>query len=313
MRCPEPVRLPRRTALALGGAALALPFLTRSARAEPIRWILYTVHVRGSAGAAAWQRMADRIKAGSQGALEIAIVTAGRLGVDVNAISQAVISGAVMLGDDSYYAQLIVAGGVPRLPLLVPNRLAFTRGAKAMRTYLKATYDVRNGVLLGYTFTPRLRTWSKLKFDSFAGLANRRIRATSPEQGEFVRLLAFADPPATPWRALLKAGYEGGPNHLDSVLVANKTAFQALPKPLQDLLVQEAAQAETDVMDALFGREDAAIRKLADDGLELAEAQTVDTQTMTQRMTVMWDEWTRVRGREAQDLLFAFRGAMETE
>ncbi len=338
MRRSAQLRLPRRAAVALGGAALALPFIARPARADVVRWTFYTAAPQGSPGAEIWQNMASRISVATLGAVEIAVATAGRVGVDVNAISQAVTAGQLAMGDDSYYAQFIVAGGVPRLPLLIPNRDAYKRGTKALRTYLKNAYDARNGVFLAYTYTPRLRTWSSRSFDSFAGLLNRRIRVTTPEQGEFTRRLGgipisvptadllrslqsghvdtiygFANPTATLFRTLLKYAYAGGPNHMDSVIIAHKPTFQALPKRTQDLIIQECATAEQALINTVFDKEDESIRFLADNGLDLAEQQTVDVQTMTQRMAVMWDDWTRVRGKEAQDLLFAFRRAMEAE
>lgn len=329
--------LTRRSALA-GAAVLGLPFVARPALAAPVRWVLYTVRTRGSAGAAIWQAMAERVKTASNGALEITVVTAGRIGIDANAISQGVSTGAIMMGDDSYFGQLLLPGGVARLPLLVPDRVAMRRGSKAMKAFLKEQYAQRNAVALAYTYTPRLHTFGRVKFDNFAGLANRRVRVVSPEQGEFVRRLgavpvsvptadvgralgageidavfSFAVSGGTVWRKQLKGGYVAGPHSFDAALIANKSGFEALAKPLQELLMAEAARAETAMNDTLLAREDEAVAKLAGDGLELGEQQTDDVRTVSGKMSAMWDDWARVRGLAAQDLLFAFRRAMEAE
>lgn len=328
--------LPRRAVLVGGGAALAAPFIARPARAAAPPWVLYTTRQRNTLGALAWQAMADAVKAATFNALQITVVTAGRMPVDTNAITPAVSAGTVLMGDDSFYAQYVIPGGIPRLPMLVPDRAAFRRGAKAMRAYLTQAYDARNAVVLAYTFTPKLRTWSSLRFDAYAGLNNRKIRAVSPEQGEFIRRLggipvtiptadvaraltageidtvfSFATTGATAWQKQLKTGYASGPHHFDAVLIANKSAFRALPKDTQDILVREAAKAESALMDAVYSHEDEVLRKLADNGLELEEQQTDDVNAITSRMSAMWDEWTRVRGRESQDLLYAFKRAME--
>lgn len=326
----------RRLVLAGGAATLAAPFIARPARAAPTSWVLYTSRQRTSPALPVLEEMAAAIKTASSGALEITVVTAGRMPVDANAITPAVTAGALTMGEDSFYAQTIVPGGVPRLPMLVPDRAAFRRGTTAIRKFLNAAYDARNAVLLAYTFTPKLRTWSSFKFDSYAGLNNRRVRATSPEQGEFIRrlgaipvtiptadvaraigageveaLFSFATTGGTAWHKLLKSGYENGPHHYDAVLIANKSAFRTLPAPLQTIVADAAAKAELRIMDALFDHEDKALRKLADDGLELQEQQNEDVNAVTSRLSAMWDEWTRVRGRESQDLLYAFKRAME--
>lgn len=328
--------LPRRTALALGATALATPWLIRPAKAAATNWVFYSTQPRGSVGAGVWQSFTDAVRTATSGALDITLITAGRIGIDANAITPAITAGSIAMGDDSFYAQTIIPGGIPRLPLLVPDRASFQRGAKAMKTYLGPVYDARNAVLLGYTFTPRLRTWGRVRFDSFAGLASRRIRAISAEQGEFIRRLgaipvtlpaatvgralekgemdavfAFANGGASAWRKSLVAAYAGGPHHFDAVLIANKPAFQALPSSLRDILVQEVARAEAAYIDALYSAEDAALAKLAADGLELAEQQTDDIRIVADKMALMWNDWTRVRGAECQDLLLAFRRAME--
>lgn len=336
MNSPAQSALPRRAVLVGGGAVLAAPFISRAAHAAAPPWVLYTTRQRNSLGAIAWQAMADAVKAATLGALQITVVTAGRMPVDANAITPAVSAGTLLMGDDSYFGQYVIPGGIPRLPMLVPDRTAFRRGSKAMRTYLAQAYDARNAVVLAYTFTPKLRTWSSLRFDAYAGLNNRRIRAVSAEQGEFIRRLGgipvtiptadvprglkageidtvftFAATGATAWQKQLKTGYASGPHHFDAVLIANKSAFRTLPKDTQEILVREAAKAESALMDAVYSNEDENLRKLADSGLELEEQQTDDVSAITSRMSAMWDEWTRVRGREAQDLLYAFKRAME--
>jgi TRAP-type C4-dicarboxylate transport system substrate-binding protein len=338
MSPPHAPTLRRRAALALGGAALSIPLIARPARAAVTSWVFYTVAQRGTPGAGVWQAMAARVKTATEGALDISVVTAGRIGVDANAITPAITSGALTMGHDSYYAQVLIAGGIPRLPMLVPDLASLRRGSKAMRAYLTPAYDARGAVLLGYTYTPKLRSYARLPVDNFAGMANRRIRSTSPEQAEFIRRLGaapvtmptadipralaagevdvvftFAATGGTLWRKGLKSGYAAGPHHYDSVIIANKAAFQALAKPLRDVLVRETATAETEYTQTLVAREDEALRRLADDGLELGEQQTDDVSTITARVTGLWDEWTRVRGQETQDLLFAFRRAMEAQ
>lgn len=330
----RPPSLTRRSAVVL----LAAPFVARPARAAPTRWVFYTSQIRGSVGAKGWQTMVERVKAGSDGGFEITLATAGRLGVDANAISAAVTAGSLVLGDDAYYGQFFPAAGVARLPLIAPDRTAFNRGLRAMKTFLSAAYDARDAVFLAQSFAPPVHAFSSLRFDNYAGLAGRRIRAVSPEQGDFIRRLG-AIPLALPtasvpraltsreldtvfataagggslWAKQLKGGYANGLHHTDSVLIAAKSAFEALPGALRDLLLHEADTAARAITDAQFAEEEAAIRRLAGEGVELAEQQSDDVRAMTAKMQIMWDDWARVRGPQAQDLLFAYRRALDVQ
>lgn len=326
------LRLTRRGAL---GGALAAPWIGGQARAAGAEWVAYTYQLKDSAGERALQRISRTVGEATKGALTLKIHTAGRLGIDVNAMTAAVGGNTVQFGDDLYHGQVIAAAGVPRLPMLVPNPEAFARGAKAIRSFLDAAFTARGIVLLGHYWHPRMLTWSRLPFESLLGVAGHRIRSLTAEHGEFIRRLSgvpvqaltgdvaaaidktnidtiFATGgSARMWRRRLRAGYASGPNHLDAVLTANRGAYNALPRASQEALMEASADASAWLVQTLQAEEDAVLAELAGAGLTAAEQQTSDIQAVTQKAASVWDEWARVRGRETQDLLLAFRRAMD--
>jgi TRAP-type C4-dicarboxylate transport system substrate-binding protein len=330
-----PLPLRRRTALALAGSALAAPWIGGTARAAGITWNAYTYQYPGSAGVRGLTRLAEQMTTSTGGAFTLMVNSAGRLGVDVNAMTQAIANNVVQLGDDAYHGLVIAAAGIPRLPMLVANREAFLKGSRVVRTFLAPLMAARNSVLLGHYGHPRMLTWSRLPFETLLGVSGHRIRSLTAEHGEFIRRLGGAPVAvvtgdvaaaltktnidtifstavnARQWRAKLRFAYASGPNHLDAVLHANKDAFAALPRTTQDALSDAATQTAGWIMDTLYAEEEAALKALSGDGLTPAETQTTDVQTVTQKCASIWDEWSRVRGRETQDLLFAFRRAVD--
>ncbi len=327
--------LRRRTALALTGATLAAPWIGGTARAAGITWTAYTYQYPGSAGVRGLQRLAEQMKTATGGAFTIAVHPAGRLGLDVNTMSQAITNNVVQLGDDLYNGMVIAAAGIPRLPMLVADRAAFLRGSEVARTFLAPLLAARNSVLLGHYGHPRMLTWSRLPLDTLLGISGHRVRSLNAEHSEFIRRLGGAPYNAVTgdvaaaldktnidtlfstatavrqWRPKLRFAYASGPNRLDALLHANRTAFAALPKPTQEALTDAAATTATWIMDTLQAEEEAALTTLAGDGLTPAETQTSDIQAVTQKCASIWDEWSRVRGRETQDMLFAFRRAVD--
>jgi TRAP-type C4-dicarboxylate transport system substrate-binding protein len=250
-------------------------------------------------------------------------------------MTSAVSNNVVQLGDDLYHGSAVAAAGIPRLPMLIPDRTAFLRGTRVVRAFLAPLLAARNTVLLGHYGHPRMLTWSRLPFETLLGVAGHRIRSLNAEHGEFIRRLAAAPVAAITgdvagaldktnidtvfstavnvrqWRPKIRFAYASGPNQLDAILHANKGAFAALPKPMRDALSDAASTTAAWIMDTMQAEEEAALKVLAGDGLTPAEIQTTDIQTVTQKCASLWDEWSRVRGRETQDLLFAFRRAVD--
>ncbi len=332
---PAPLR--RRRLLRTGAAAaLALPFLGRSAQAA-VTWTLFTQQVApASAVVRGLQRFSDQVRDRTRGGLLINVRTAGFLPIDASHVLEGVGSGRVELGDDGGYAATVGAGSLMRLPLLATSGEEWNKVAALVRPVLATELERRGMVLLAHYRTAMQVFWSRQKAGGFIDIARQKVRVQSMEQAEFVRhyggvhvitstveagealqagkldgAFATAAFVARAWRPLLKHAYLGGPNYNDAVIVANQEAMQRLPDGVEAILRATAAEAATWMAAAQDQEEAQLLRQLGGEGLKATQVSREELQDGTTKLPSYWDSWVRLRGPDIENLLVSVRQALD--
>jgi len=177
--------------------------------------------------------------------------------------------------------------------------------------------------------------WSSKKLTSLEDFKGQKIRATSPEQIEFLKrfganglTVGGSEVPSALergvvdgvltanagggkiWKDLLKYCYEIGLNFFEANVAVNKEAFAKLPPAYKESLtkaVVELCPKMTSMM-AAEETEEAAKRKA--EGMVQTKATPEDYKRGAERMTGYWDEWAKRFGPETQEALKKVRDAL---
>jgi TRAP-type C4-dicarboxylate transport system substrate-binding protein len=332
---PAAMRLHRR-AVALGGAALALPFVARQARAEA-SWTLFSHYLDpASAVVRGLRRMADQVRQRSRGALQVTVRTAGTLPIDAHGVMPAVAGGRVEMGEDGMHAAHVPQAAVMRLPMLLTSGEEFARAAALARPVLEEELLGRGVVLLGHYRTPMQCFWSRTRATSFADLARQRIRVSSVEQGEFLRhyqalqlmmstvefgeglregkvdgtfTTAFLG--GRMFARELRHVYLAGPNFNDGVIVAGRAAMAQLPEDVAGVLREAARDAVAWIAATQDAEEVQLVRQMSGQGLAATPADAREVADAVQKLAPYWDSWVRLRGGTAETLLAAIREELD--
>lgn len=318
----------RRAALAalLGIAATAAP------AAE--NWRAYTYNAVATVTAVkGLHALFDAIQKETNGELALRLNLGGTLPITATNITQAVADNVVQLGDDAFFVGSVPVGGAVRLPMLLPQRAQFEKAWDVAAPALRADYDKKNVVLLGRYIFPENVMWSKKKLTALADVAGQKIRVVSPEQAEFIKLLGgipvtlgTSEVPAAldrgvidgvltassgygyVWRDLLKYSYRLNVSFIDSLLLANKTAWDKLPAPVRTK-VQALVDEHTAKIGAAMAAEDQSLtKKLVEGGMVVTEPTAADLAEAEKRIAPYWQQWGEQRP-AAKDVLVKVRAA----
>jgi TRAP-type C4-dicarboxylate transport system substrate-binding protein len=258
----------------------------------------------------------DAIQKETNGELTVRLNLGGTLPIAATNITQAVADNVVQLGDDAFFVGSVPVGGAVRLPMLLPERAQFEKAWGVAAPFLKTEFDKKGVVLLGRYIFPENVFWSKKKLTSLADIAGQKIRVISPEQAEFVKLLGgipvtlgTAEVPAAldrgvvdgvltassgygyVWRDLLKYSWRLNVSYIDSLLIANKEAWDKLP-PAVRAKVQALVDEHTAKIGAAMLAEDKDLtRKLAEGGMVVTEPSAADLAEAEKRIAPYWKEW----------------------
>lgn len=317
----RPIR--RRSALLLAGSAAMLPALPAAAQAQT--WTAYTYNpVATVPPAKSLYKLGEDMEKGSNGQLVIKTHLGGSLPIQVTNITQAVSDNVVQFADDGFFQGNVPIGGVMRLPMLVNTPEEFARAGKVMLPYLEAAYAKKGVVILGYYAFPLQVAWSRRKLTSIEDLKGMKMRTTSPEQSEFVRrfggIPVTLGAPEVPsaldrgivegvftaasgggriWKDLLKYCYDIGPNYFDSLLIANKEAFDKLSPDTQAKLRTAAAEAAAWNTQELAKDEGEVRAQLKAAGMTFTPVNPADVKAGIDKLQPYWDEWAKPRGPDA--------------
>lgn len=291
------------------------------AAAAGSNWRAYTYNsVATVASVKGLMAMADEIKKDTQGQLNIRFYLGGTLPISATDITQAVGNGIVQMGDDAFFMGNAPIGGLVRLPMLLPTRPEFEKAWAIESPALRDALAKKSIVLLGHYTFPENVMWSKKKLTSLADLKGQKIRVISPEQSEFIKLLGgipvtlgtsevaaaldrgVIDGVLTAssgygyvWRDLLKYNYRLNVSFIDSLILANKHAWEKLPPDVQakvQALVKDYTQRITENMQA---EDQDLTKKMAAAGMVVTQPSAADLAQAQSLITPYWSQWASQR------------------
>lgn len=313
-------------------AAIALSAnVNTSAAAE--HWVGYTYSaVSTTAAVKGLERALGKVKSETGGQLDIKLNLGKTLQIKSSDITQAVGDGIVQFAADGFFLGSVPIGGVLRLPMLINSDKEWKMAEIVMEPYLKKSFEKQGVVYLGQYRYPQQVIFANFKIESLADLKGKKIRVTSPEQGEFVKAygglplnLAGTEVPtslergvvdgvitasaggAKNWHEFLKHNYRFGINYFNSVIIANRKAFDALSAKNRAVLVSAIAE-ECDRINTEFQSDELvqmAIQKKA--GMSVFDARTSDVETATKKMESYWSVWAKSHGPDFVVALTAVR------
>jgi TRAP-type C4-dicarboxylate transport system substrate-binding protein len=279
--------------------------------------------------------LCDEIEKQTGGDLSMHVHVGGSLPIKVENITQAVSDGVIPVADDGYFSGNIPIGGVLRLPMLITSESDFETAQKVMLPYLERAYAGKGCLVLGTYHFPQQIIWGRDKIVSLADLSGRKMRVTSPEQGEFVRrfggtpvTIGGSDVPSaldrgivdgvftgssgggSLWHNQLKYCYRLGPNYFDGYVIANKAAFTGLPAVQQALLRKSFGAAGPTITKAFIAEDEGLLKQFAAQGMVVTKALPSDEKLGADRMSSYWDDWARDKGPDAQEGLKKVRAAI---
>lgn len=299
-------------------------------------WRAYTYNAAATVTAVkGLNALFDQIRNDTGNALAIRLNLGGTLAISATNITEAVASNVVQMGDDAFFVGSVPVGGTVRLPMLISDRAAFDRAWAAEAPFLKAAYDRKGIVLLGHYTFPINVIWSRKKLTSLADIAGQKIRVISPEQAEFIQRLGgipvtlgtsevaaaldrgVIDGVTTAssgygyiWRDLLKYRYNLNISFIDSLILVNKRAWQALPPPVQARVQQDVDVAMVRISDAMAEEENRLTSQLASSGITVTTPTAADEAQATRLISPYWTSWANARGETAQQALAKVRAAI---
>ena len=323
-----------RWAAALGAAAMATIVGRPAAAAE--QWNLYIYNpVATVAAVRGLNKMIEGIEKETGGALTIRLHLGGSLPINTTNITQAVSDGVVQMGDDGYFLGNVPIAGVLRLPLLIRSKEEYRKASAIMDPYLDKAFEKKGIIVLGQYLYPYQVPYSRKELTKLADIKGQKLRVTSPEQGEFVKRLGGApvtlgapDVPSAldrgvvdgvftasagggyTWRDLLKYNYRIGVNYFNSVVIANKSAFEKLPADVQGKVRKVVADTMPGITSTMEQEEDELTQKMAAGGIVVTPQRPEDVAEGEKVIAPYWDEWAKAKGPEAVEALKKVRAAL---
>ena len=228
-----------------------------------------------------------------------------------------------------------VIAGILRLPMLIRTREEYRKAAAVMDGYLTRAFERKGVVVLGQYLYPFQVPFSRKELTKLADIKGQKLRVTSPEQGEFVKRLGGAPvtigAPEVPsaldrgvvdgvftastgggytWKDLLKYNYRFGVNYFNSVLIANREAFDKLSPELQARVREAVAETMPSITATMESEEEAVTQKMAADGMIVTPQRPEDVAEAEKIFASYWDEWAKTKGPDAVEALKKVRAAL---
>jgi TRAP-type C4-dicarboxylate transport system substrate-binding protein len=327
--------LPRRHPLAaLAAGSLAAPAVLRAQATTT--WIVYTyVPAATLAPAKVFQEIVERVARETNGGLQLKYHLGGSLTIKGTDITTAVGDNVIQIGDDGMQQGNVPITGILRLPMLVTNRQEFDKALAVMKPYVDKAYDKRGATVLATYYFPLQIAWSSKKLTSLDDFKGQKIRATSPEQIEFLKRFGAngltVGAPEVPsalergvvdgvltanagggkiWKDLLKYCYEIGLNFFEANIVANKEAYAKLPADYRDVLTKAVVELSPKMTKMMEAEESEEKAKRKAEGMVQTTATPAEYKLGAERMASYWDDWAKAKGAETQEALKKVREAL---
>jgi TRAP-type transport system periplasmic protein len=280
-------------------------------------------------------RFADEVKQKTNGDLIITVHLGGSLPIKADGITAAVTDNVVQFADDGFATGTIPISAVLRLPMLIQSEPEMLKAMEIVTPYLQASYGKRGVEVLGQYTYPVQVIWGRKKIANLNDVKGLKLRATSVEQGEFIR--RFGGVPLTlgapdvaaaldrgvvegaltassggglAWHDLLKYRYAFPTSWVNSTFIVNKEAMDKLP-PEQQKIVRDAAATWSGWANAEMDRvEDEVTAQFEKGGMILTDATPEDIKRATDEMKPYWDTWAKAHGPDAVAALAKIRAAV---
>ena len=299
-------------------------------------WTGYTYSaVSTTAAVKGMERAIEKVKVTTDGELNIKFHLGKTLQIKSNDITQAVGDGLVQFAADGFFLGSVPIGGILRLPMLINTDKEWEAAEAVMEPYLRKGFEKQGVVYLGQYRYPQQVIFSSSKIESLADLKGKKIRVTSPEQGEFVKrfgglplnlpgtevptalergvvdgVITASAGGAKNWHEFLKYNYRFSINYFNSAVIANQSSVDALPVKSKAALMS-AVKEETSRIIAEFQVDELAqvsVQKNA--GMAIRESKAADVAIATKSLEPYWSEWANAKGPEFVEALAAVRKAL---
>ena len=250
-------------------------------------------------------------------------------------ITTAVGDNVIQIGDDGFQQGNVPITGILRLPMLITSTAEFEKALAVMKPYVERAYDKKGSTVLVTYYFPMQIAWSSKKLTSLEDLKGQKIRATSPEQIEFLKRFGAngltVGAPEVPsalergvvdgvltanagggkvWKDLLKYCYEIGLNFFEANIVVNKEAFAKLPANYRDILTKAVVELSPKMTQMMAQEEGEEKAKRKAEGMIQTTATPDEYKRGAERMASYWDEWAKAKGAETQEALKKVREAL---
>ncbi|HSH99578.1 MAG TPA: TRAP transporter substrate-binding protein DctP [Reyranella sp.] len=324
----------RRAVAGLAASPIAAPAVLRAQ--GTVSWTVYTyVPAATLAPAKVFQEIIERVSKETNGGFQIKYHLGGSLTIKATDITTAVGDNIVQIGDDGFQQGNVPITGILRLPMLITTTTEFEKALAVMKPYVERAYDKKGSTVVTTYYFPMQIAWSNKKLTSLEDFKGQKIRATSPEQIEFLKrfganglTVGGSEVPSALergvvdgvltanagggkiWKDLLKYCYEIGLNYFEANVAVNKEAFAKLPPAYKESLTKAIVELCPKITRTLAAEESEEAAKRKAEGMVQTKATPEDYKRGAERMTSYWDEWAKRYGAETQEALKKVREAV---
>ena len=324
----------RRTLATLAAGTVAAPAVLRAQ--SPTTWIVYTyVPAATLAPARVMNEIVERVAKETNGQLLLKYHLGGALTIKGTDITTALGDNVIQMGDDGMQQGNVPVTGILRLPMLITNPQEFDKALAVMKPYVDRGYDKLGSTVLATYYYPLQFGWSTKKLAALDDYKGQKIRATSPEQIEFLKrfganglTVSAAEVPSAlergvvdgvltahsgggrVWHDLLKYTYDLGINFFEANLAVNKEAYAKLPTAQREALTKAVVELAPKMTELLFEDEESEKAKRKAEGMIQSAATPDDYKRGAERMADYWDDWAKRHGKDAQEALKKVREAV---
>ena len=324
----------RRTLATLAAGTVAAPAVLRAQ--SPTTWIVYTyVPAATLAPARVMNEIVERVAKETNGQLLLKYHLGGALTIKGTDITTALGDNVIQMGDDGMQQGNVPVTGILRLPMLITNPQEFDNALAVMKPYVDRGYDKLGSTVLATYYYPLQFGWSTKKLAALDDYKGQKIRATSPEQIEFLKrfganglTVSAAEVPSAlergvvdgvltahsgggrVWHDLLKYTYDLGINFFEANLAVNKEAYAKLPTAQREALTKAVVELAPKMTKLLFEDEESEKAKRKAEGMIQSAATPDDYKRGAERMADYWDDWAKRHGKDAQEALKKVREAV---
>lgn len=282
-----------------------------------------------------FRKTVEDIEQASGGALKVKFNLGGTLSIAATNIASAVADDIIQVADDAFYQGTVPIAGMTSLPFIATSVADVHKMMGIVRPLAERDFAKRGVTVLGYYVYPQQVFWFRDSVTSLAQVKGRKVRVSSPEQGDMIRRfggtpvqIGSAEVPAAlergivdgiltasaggiaAWKDLLKSSYVLGMNYHVAYILANTSRFQKLAPDAQ-AKVRAVVTRNMTAQTAELEHEDGELRKkFAAEGITMTAAKREDVVHGEQLAKESWEAWAKARGPEAIDALAKARAAL---